>query len=852
MGEKVQVAATKPEVRKENLASKSRNADQSQSMSSPIDQILYLQRTIGNQAVQRLIKSGALQAKLKVGQPGNKYEQEADRVADEVMRMPEPQVQWQPIEDEEEEQIQTKPAIEQITPLVQKQVEKEEEELVQTKPVAEQITPSVQRQTKEDEEELLQTKRLDSQSHEIMPSLATRIESMKGGGHPLPESTRSFFEPRFGHDFNQVRVHTDTRIAEIAQAVNARAFTVGRNIAFGPGQYTPESQEGRKLLAHELMHVVQQRQGGRAARWLQRQHVHMATGRYVGDLPGTSTNLREDVLRVMDQLHYMWSINNSNYNVEYPVVGARPPRSHIAAALIPKTIAAIRRNEQPVLHPGPAHRALSITISASVGRGQLNRRTDILHLLHALHRHWHLSNPDYSIEFPAVRAGPDPVREADITAIIRGITQMKVAFVSGRWRGTGGVLRGTRRISAAQSTQVRVQLTPGVPPGMTFRDLVGGRTYRQRLEQKLNQLRNRWFPQSRRLLTGSQQPMSRFEQIAAEAKRRVDRVFGSYARGTTLTSARGNLVDLSTIPPYAADLLDYLINEDNNFTAIRTLHGADNSRAARPTYTVPPAGVTTIAQVAAVNHTRPANIAAINVGVGTSVVPGQVLNLPYEPDIVAALIAAYLSIGTNRHRFEVIERAWPGAEMNGRVGIQRYAGTTHRQRRINYWRAFQILIHEYLHTITHPNYTRVAYSLGRVQKGVLVEGGTSLFTDDVWRSIYPTVIRTDVTLRSNVEGRIFSRNLSLIPTIAHYSSIIQARAIQTIVRPPNMRAAYFLGRTELLGLIGPNRYTVPPSGIRTVADVAFMTGRTADAIARANPPLRPFSNVAPGTTLTLP
>jgi hypothetical protein len=313
-------------------------------------------------------------------------------------------------------------------------------------------------------------------------------------------------------------------------------------------------------------------------------------------------------------------------------------------------------------------------------------------------------------------------------------------------------------------------------------------------------------------------------------------------------------MDLSTIPPNAADLVDYFINEDDNFTAIRTLHGADNSRAARPTYTVPPTGVTTIAQVAAVNFTIPANIVAINGGVGTAVVPGQVLNLPYEPDILAALIPTYLSIGTNRHRFEVIDRAWPGSEMNGRVGIQRYAGTTPSQQRRGYWDAFQTLIHEYLHAITHPNYTRVVRSLGRVQKGVLVEGGTSLFTDDVWGSIYPTVIQTDATLRSNVEGRVFPRNLGVIPPIAnsHYSSIIQARAIQTIVQPPNMRAAYFLGRTELLGLIGPRHYTVPPRRNMTVADVAFMTGRTADAIARANPPLRPFSNVTPGTTLTLP
>ena len=65
-------------------------------------------------------------------------------------------------------------------------------------------------------------------------------------------------ESRFGHDFSQVRVHTDTRAAESARAVNARAYTVGRNVVFGSGQYAPGSGEGQRLLAHELTHVVQQ------------------------------------------------------------------------------------------------------------------------------------------------------------------------------------------------------------------------------------------------------------------------------------------------------------------------------------------------------------------------------------------------------------------------------------------------------------------------------------------------------------------------------------------------------------------------------------------------------------------
>ncbi len=96
------------------------------SSGSSADRILRLQKTAGNQAVQRLIKSGALQAKLKIGQPNDIYEQEADRVAEQVMSMPEPMVRRQSEEEKEEEvPIQAKPIAEQITPLVQRQVEEE-------------------------------------------------------------------------------------------------------------------------------------------------------------------------------------------------------------------------------------------------------------------------------------------------------------------------------------------------------------------------------------------------------------------------------------------------------------------------------------------------------------------------------------------------------------------------------------------------------------------------------------------------------------------------------------------------------------------------------------------------------
>ena len=123
-----------------------------------------------------------------------------------------------------------------------------------------QITPLVQRQTEEEEEERLQTKQAAGPAPEATPQVAAEIASMQGGGQPLPAAELAFFEPRFGADFGRVRLHTDQTAVETAQRVNARAFTLGHDVYFGAGQFAPAACEGRRLLAHELTHVVQQGQ----------------------------------------------------------------------------------------------------------------------------------------------------------------------------------------------------------------------------------------------------------------------------------------------------------------------------------------------------------------------------------------------------------------------------------------------------------------------------------------------------------------------------------------------------------------------------------------------------------------
>lgn len=88
------------------------------------------------------------------------------------------------------------------------------------------------------------------------PPVVYRV--LRSTGRPLDHATRAFMEERFGHDFGQVKVHTDAEAAESARSVHSLAYTVGRNVVFGSGQYAPHTLQGRKLLAHELTHVVQQ------------------------------------------------------------------------------------------------------------------------------------------------------------------------------------------------------------------------------------------------------------------------------------------------------------------------------------------------------------------------------------------------------------------------------------------------------------------------------------------------------------------------------------------------------------------------------------------------------------------
>ena len=164
-----------------------------------------------------------------------------------------PVIQRQKEEDEELEEIHRKPTLVQ-------QIQRHAETAAVASGIIYRLCKECAEEKEEPAGEMVHRKAKTGSlpGNEGEPSLAANINDLNNGGSPLPETTRAFFEPRFGADFSNVRVHDGLNALNTARLINAKAFTFGQNIAFGAGQYDPHSQDGRRLLAHELTHVIQQ------------------------------------------------------------------------------------------------------------------------------------------------------------------------------------------------------------------------------------------------------------------------------------------------------------------------------------------------------------------------------------------------------------------------------------------------------------------------------------------------------------------------------------------------------------------------------------------------------------------
>jgi Domain of unknown function (DUF4157) len=207
--------------------------------------ITSLQRNVGNQSMHRLLGSAVIQTKLTVGPADDEYEREADRVADEVMRMP-----------------TSPPEIHRNSHSVPRkchECESADSDAAVSGHIRRKCAACAQEEEERSEDERrVQAKSADAATPEVASDVDAYLRSSGGRGRPLDPDTRSDFEARFGQDFEQVRVHDDGAAAASARTLNARAYTFGHNIVFGSGEFAPATSEGRRLLSHELTHVVQQ------------------------------------------------------------------------------------------------------------------------------------------------------------------------------------------------------------------------------------------------------------------------------------------------------------------------------------------------------------------------------------------------------------------------------------------------------------------------------------------------------------------------------------------------------------------------------------------------------------------
>jgi len=183
--------------------------------------IFTLQHAVGNQSILQLLESGAIQPKLRVSKPGDADEVEADRVAASI--------------------------------------------------VSSSVSPTLHRECactgggsycpQCESEAVEQAKGIHRKSSSSSAAVVAAPENLPqnlGPGSALDPNLRKNMESKFGRDFGDVRIHADSRAAASARAVHARAFTLGKDVVFNQGEYSPETQSGKQLLAHELTHVVQQ------------------------------------------------------------------------------------------------------------------------------------------------------------------------------------------------------------------------------------------------------------------------------------------------------------------------------------------------------------------------------------------------------------------------------------------------------------------------------------------------------------------------------------------------------------------------------------------------------------------
>jgi len=683
-------------------------------------------RTINTNSI---VPNSQLQTKLSLGTSNDSYEQEADRVAEQVMRMPEPL---------------TSDANAYVT-----------------------TAPLVQRRTNN----------APNTSSEVPASV---FNVLRSPGQPLNSSARSFMEPRFGQDFNHVRVHTGGAASRSAQDVTAQAYTVGHHIVFGNGFYNPEKRSGQELIAHELTHVAQQRGAGSgsliAPTHLRRRNLFQEIGGlFSGDtfdeatLQAYLTKLRTDQ-RIED---FTDSDNKARAVVTAWKQGSSP---YTLSSLLRRLL-------------------IQEMQSGFTGDDDENAILEIL---------WRSSNNQLSSIFSTISA-------SDLNSDFHGPQWEELqVFYSHRFSGgMSNVLAGTitptgtavplgvdivglRAPSAEVRTQAmaaintEVRTSTGAAP--TFQRSISGQAdaWEVRIQNKINELitsmHQRMVVNRPARIPANMLADVDINRVAGAAQTETDGVYSRYYGSRPSFAVGTNIHD--AFETRSATIAASTANADQaaNFRVLKLLNGHRD--------------IATINNQHGAIHSRTEEWALIAPILGFPVAPvlTEALNSSNPPHVTTGIV------GTRRDELLDIHRNWSAFAGGGQIYMDRMKAADDQTNRDKMYRIFGTVIHEYVHTLEHPNHVRYRRTLGAQQGGfVLREGMTEYLAKRVWDQVdFTPTMRTLIEGSFQDSGNPNGHNIRLPPRYREWQN---AENMANIIGLQKVQAAFFLGRVDLIGAV---------------------------------------------------
>jgi hypothetical protein len=548
--------------------------------------------------------------------------------------------------------------------------------------------------------------------------------------------------------------------------------------------------------------ALQQGAGNAAvAGLLQRQSVQTPSGAYVGDKGGATNNLREEVLPVMDRLHMLWSMTNDEYNAEYPNVAKEPARTAIDPGKLPKTIASLKRNEEPLVDPPVAQQFLGAKLGAKVGRGQANAKDDVRSLQDGLKGNGVLDPADYFTEHAVEPDSPGKgLDDAKIPKTIAAIGSFKAKAAAGTLRQD--VFAGVKPVTADQHTAVEAILAgPGatvVGGKVKLPDPMKGAGKGGKFERALLKALDKYISRGSKAYQAQKKkgpsfPTASANDIAVAAQQEVERYFAPYIKVASRQPG-------DKFHPGAYSLVSKLGDQST-----RPL--GDPDRMAWLDYF------------------------STTVGYGIREVLDRFRCLPSQRTGDSAeyvrVVTQYLNAGTHRSEVDDVIHSWPAEAGTGTVFLSPYVdlpdATAERHHR---WETFTTLIHEMMHILEHPNFGETANRIGKPAGTILTEGFAEVMRTDLWAGPGNLVNRLGTPelagLREKVEGSKQPYDKSAVVDAPYYDEFKDAKAIVAKVGMENAKAAFFLGHTELLGL-GQGTASKTP-----LTDVAQWTDKDAD------------------------